>query len=104
MGKVIDNYPILVAETVAIRETIQMAAPMKLSNINIESDFRISINSNTGQKVPSRIANTIKDVTILAKAVSNIRLSYCNRIANKKMHRISKKANDCTSQSIVLCY
>lgn len=42
MSKTIDDWPILITETVAIQEVVQMVIQMELSNFILESDSQLA--------------------------------------------------------------
>lgn len=82
-----------------------MTAQMKLSNIIVENDSHIAINSIIGKiKAQSQITSLIKDITTLVEAITIIKFSYCNKIANKLEDILAKKVHNCTFQSVVFCY
>lgn len=72
-------------------------------NVIIERDSQIAIQSVTGKtKARNQITNLIEDIITIVKAVRNIQFSYCIRMTNKLADTITKKAQACTSQNVVL--
>lgn len=66
LEKSIGDCPILLVETIAIRETLQMMVHITLSNVIIGSDFQIAIQSIEDRiKISNHIINFIKNIILL---------------------------------------
>lgn len=74
-GKVISDCPIMLAESLAVREAMVISMQEKLSNIIIESDSQIVIHAIMGAiKIPSTISSIVKDIRILLSALGILNL------------------------------
>lgn len=77
--KMIGDYPILIAEILAIQKALETVVQEKLSNVIFESDSLIVVQDTIGEiKSPYQICNLVKDITALAEVGKNIKFLYCN--------------------------
>lgn len=73
----IGDYPTFVAETLAIREAVIAIILKQMSNVIIESDSLIAIQTIRWDIKPStQILNLIEDIIVLIKAVKNVIFVY----------------------------
>lgn len=87
-------------KTLAIRESGLGIIQKRVSNIIIESDPWISIQTIKGHiKVPSQILNLIEDINVLAKAMENINVLYCSKSVNNLADR-TKKPHYCSIKTV----
>lgn len=91
IGKLIGDCPILLVETLAIREVAIVSIQEKFSNIIVGSDSHIAIQAIIAYiKAPGIILNIVVDIFVLVLVVRNIKFLYCNRQTNTLADTIAK--------------
>lgn len=74
----IENHHILVTETLASREAIVAIIQKQLTEVIIESDSLIVIQSIKGEIAPAnQIRNLVEKIKMLAKVIKNTKFVYC---------------------------
>lgn len=92
LGKSIGNCPILVAETLSIREAIGPIW-MSLSNI-VKSDSQVVVLFIMDNIVMLKLnPNLIEDIRSLTREIRNVRFSYYKRTSNTLVDWIARKAH-----------
>lgn len=87
----IGALPVLVAETLAIRNVLKQAIWEKYSKVIIDSDLLIAIHAMNGKSIPTmQVCNLIEDIIMLAKLIDNIKFVYFRRSVNDLANKIAK--------------
>lgn len=92
----------LLVETLTIWEAVVETIKAKRLDVNIESDFPVTIWSILEEmEAPPDIFNIVVDICILAAIVRNIKFIYCKRKVNILADSLVKKAHRCNNYSVV---
>lgn len=89
-GKNIGAIPVLVVETLAIRNALKRTIKNNYSRVIIESDSLLVL-AIKGESISLKdIFNLVEDVIMLAKKSGKINFVYCRRSDNELADRITK--------------
>lgn len=90
--KMIDDYPILMVETLAIHKAVLPVIQQWVSTIISKSDSQMAIRAiKKDIKTLSKIINMNRDINILAKVWRNKKCLYCSMSITKFADRLSKR-------------
>lgn len=106
VGTTVGDCPILIAETLTIREAIRTIIRMNIKTIIVESDSQVAINSITDKKVAlKKICNLVHDKKFIDRNFKNIWFTYCSRSFNFLADRMQKAhLISCNGMQYFFCF
>lgn len=89
-GKVFATSP-LVAEAMALREAISLAANLSIENVLLESDSLDLINACRGETEIGEIRNIVQDVKHMRMSFRKCGFTWIHRSGNNLAHTLAQK-------------
>ncbi|XP_058726215.1 uncharacterized protein LOC131597540 [Vicia villosa] len=94
------TLPIIEAEALALKEAIQVAIELRVTNVIFESDSQITVNAiRTGLIGTSEFSSIISSICILLLNFPNFEVKFVKRQANSVAHALAKAADSWTRRS-----